>query len=123
MVNYKSEGTLNTPFISLNAESQVLTFSGRSLPENAPQFYSPVFDWCNAFLENCNKDLPTIFEFKLEYFNTSSSKLIYELLKLLSQLPNLEVHWYYEPDDEDLIEAGEEFSELISAKFKFIELN
>jgi hypothetical protein len=123
MVNFKSEGTLNTPAISLNAESQVLTFSGRSLPENAPQFYSPVFDWCNSFLVGCNKNLPTIFEFKLEYFNTSSSKLIYELLKLLSQLPNLEVHWYYEPDDEDLIEAGEEFSELISAKFKFIEIN
>ncbi|MFY8033675.1 MAG: SiaC family regulatory phosphoprotein, partial [Flexibacteraceae bacterium] len=58
MVNFKSEGTLNTPTISLNAEIQVLTFSGRSLPENAPQFYSPVFDWCNEFVENCNKDLP-----------------------------------------------------------------
>lgn len=123
MVNFKSEGNLNTPAISLNAETQVLTFLGRSLPENAPQFYSPVFDWCNTFLGNANKDLPTIFEFKLEYFNTSSSKLIYELLKLLSQLPNLEVHWFYEPDDEDLIEAGEEFSELISAKFKFIEIS
>ena len=123
MVNFKSEGTLNTPTISLSTETQLLTFSGRSLPENAPQFYSPVFDWCNSFLESGNRDLPIIFEFKLEYFNTSSSKLIYELLKLLSQLQNFEVHWYYEPDDEDLLEAGEEFSELIPAKFKFIEIN
>jgi hypothetical protein len=123
MINLIIEGTNNTPSIKLDADNQILTVSGRSLPENAPVFYASIFDWVKEYLDTSNKEKETIFEFKLEYFNTSSSKVIYELLKLLAQLPLLEVRWYYETDDEDLLEAGEEFSELISAKFSFIETN
>lgn len=107
----------------LDFENQSLTISGRSLPENAPLFYDSIFEWVKEYLDKANKLQETVFEFKLEYFNTSSSKVIYEMLKLLSQLPLLEVRWHYETDDEDLLEAGEEFSELIPATFKFIEIN
>jgi len=123
MTNLIIGGSNNTPSILLDFENQSLTISGRSLPENAPLFYDSIFEWVKEYLDTANKEKATVFEFKLEYFNTSSSKVIYELLKLLAQLPSLEVHWYYETDDEDLLEAGEEFSELIPATFKFIEIN
>lgn len=113
------EGTEDTPKIVLDKTNGVFEISGRSLPEDSAEFYQPILDWLDAYADNPNA--ATEFMFKLEYFNTASSKLI---LDVLSKLEKLEedstlVRWYYHEDDEDMLEAGEEFEDLVEVSFEF----
>ena len=61
---------------------------------------------------------------QLEYFNTSSSKCILDVFKKLETLSGTEVkvNWYYEEDDEDMLEAGEDYQAIIDLPFKMIEV-
>ena len=111
------EGTEDTPKILLDKKNQIFELSGRSLPEDSAEFFQPVLDW----LENYKSEsLPsTVFTFKMEYFNTASSKLILDILSKLEEINGTMVEWYYHEDDEDMQEAGEEFSELVDVPFSF----
>lgn len=111
------EGTEDTPKIILDKTNGIFEISGRSLPEDSAEFYQPVLDWLEEYKENANS--ATDFVFKLEYFNTASSKLILDLLSQLEEIEGVTVQWYYHEDDEDMQEAGEEFSELVEVPFEF----
>ena len=109
------EAAEDTPKIVLDADAGVFEISGRSLPEDAAGFYQPVIDWIQEYGASPNDE--TNFQVKLEYFNTASSKLILDILTLLEDIDNAKVTWYYYEDDEDMQEAGEEFSEIIEVDF------
>ena len=111
------EGTEDTPKILLDKSNGIYEISGRSLPEDSAEFYQPVLDWLSEYKND--PDPETIFVFKLEYFNTASSKLILDILSALEDIENTKIHWYFYEDDEDMEEAGEEFSELIDLDFEF----
>jgi hypothetical protein len=111
------EGTEDTPKIILDKNNGIFEVSGRSLPEDSAEFYQPVLEWLEEYKANANST--TDFVFKLEYFNTASSKLILDLLSQLEEIENVTVQWYYHEDDEDMQEAGEEFSELVEVPFEF----
>ncbi|WP_224998208.1 DUF1987 domain-containing protein [Cesiribacter sp. SM1] len=111
------EGTEDTPKIILDKSNGIFEISGRSLPEDSAEFYQPVLDWLDDYKSSPNPS--TEFVFKLEYFNTASSKLILDLLSQLEEVGGVTVHWYYHEDDEDMQEAGEEFSELVEVPFEF----
>ena len=113
------ETTEDTPKVILDASAGKFEMSGRSLPEDAAEFYQPILDWLTTYSASANPE--TIFEVKLEYFNTASSKLILDVLTKLEDIANAKVHWYYYEDDEDMEEAGEEFSELIEVDFELKE--
>ena len=34
----------------------------------------------------------------------------------------VEINWYYEEDDEDMFEAGEDYQSIINLNFKMIEI-
>ncbi len=112
------EGTEDTPSIILDKQNGIMEISGRSLPEDSTEHYKPVLDWVEAYAQAPNP--ATTFVFKLEYFNTSSSKLILDLLYALEEIKGMKVQWYFHEDDEDMEEAGEEFSELVEIPFEFI---
>jgi len=67
----------------------------------------------------------TTVEVKLEYFNTSSSKCILDVFKKLEIIHkarnDVEIKWYYEEDDEDMLEAGEDYESIIRVPFEMIE--
>ena len=110
------EGTEDTPKIILDKTNKIFEISGRSLPEDSSEFYQPVLEWLGEY---ANDPLPeTIFDFKLEYFNTASSKLILDVLTALEDIENAKINWYFYEDDEDMEEAGEEFSELVDVEFE-----
>jgi hypothetical protein len=110
------EGTEDTPKIILDKTNKIFEISGRSLPEDSAEFYQPVLDWLTEYAKD---PLPeTIFDFKLEYFNTASSKLILDVLTALEDIENAKVAWYFYEEDEDMEEAGEEFSELVDVDFE-----
>lgn len=111
------EGTEDTPKIVLNKQNELFEISGRSLPEDSAEFYSPILEWLDKYKENSNPS--TKFHFKLEYFNTASSKLILDILSALEDIEGTTIIWYYHEDDEDMEEAGEEFSDLVDIEFEF----
>lgn len=108
-------GTEDTPKIILDHSQKIYEISGRSLPEDAVEFYSPVLKWLDDF----GKEKPGELEMKinLEYFNTASSKLILDIFSKMEELKeesiNVSVKWFYTKDDTDMMEAGEEYSELV----------
>ena len=111
--------TPETPTISLDATNGNLLIAGRSIIENSHQFYKPLI----TELSKCVKAPLAKMEidFKLEYFNTNSSKSILDVLKVLQEINsrsnNVVINWYYEEGDEDVLEIGEDFSSIINFPF------
>jgi hypothetical protein len=120
LIIQKSE---DTPQVNFNIEKGVFTIEGRSLPENAIEFYKPIFAWVEeAFEDITDKDISV--ELKLEYFNTASSKQIAKLFLLLENYideNNIIVKWYYEKEDNDMLISGSQYAKFLNLKFDFIE--
>ncbi|NLR94248.1 MULTISPECIES: DUF1987 domain-containing protein [Flammeovirga] len=110
-------GTEDTPKVILDKENELFEISGRSLPEDSAEFFAPILNWIEEYADDKNDE--TRFLFKLEYFNTASSKLILDVLSKLEEIEGVTVVWYYHEDDEDMQEAGEEFEELVELEFEF----
>lgn len=111
------ESTEDTPKIILDRNNGIFEISGRSLPEDSAEYYQPILDWLDEYSKSPNPE--TVFIFKLEYFNTASSKLILDILSKLETIDNTTISWFYHEDDEDMEEAGTEFSELVEVPFEF----
>ena len=120
METIKIQGTEDTPRIILDAEKELLEISGRSLPEDVAAFYEPVLNWLNEYSESPNEK--TVFNFKLTYFNTASSKLLLDILMKLEELHekgnDVLIRWHYPEDDEDMEEAGEEYADIVDVPFE-----
>jgi hypothetical protein len=116
------EGSDKTPSINLDAESGEMEFSGKSIPENSAQLYEPVMDWINNYLEKPAEN--TTFVVKLEYFNTSSSKYLLEIFRRFEELfktgKKVAVQWYYELEDEDMQESGDDFRDILKIPVELI---
>lgn len=116
------QGTNDTPKVILDPGNNIFEISGRSLPEDVVTFYRPVLDWLEEY-----KSEPldyTEFVFRYIYFNTATSKLIQDILIKLEELyeagNNVQVMWFYEEEDEDMQDAGEEFMENTDVPFELI---
>jgi hypothetical protein len=116
----KIKGTDDTPTVILDADNGIFEISGRSLPEDVAAFYEPIIDWLDQYAENPNDK--TVFNFKLEYFNTASSKLLLDVLLKLEDMcddgKDVLVRWHYPDDDEDMEEAGEEYADIVDVPFE-----
>ncbi len=121
MDNLTIDGSAKTPTVEFEGVGKLL-IKGRSIPENSIEFYKPVIDWIGAY-GSAPKDITEV-NVQLEYFNTSSSKCILDVFKKLETLSGTEVkvNWYYEEDDEDMLEAGEDYQAIIDLPFKMIEV-
>ncbi|PIY10381.1 MAG: nuclear pore complex subunit [Flexibacter sp. CG_4_10_14_3_um_filter_32_15] len=118
MENFFLEGTNKTPQLDFNSNEGRFLIAGRSIPENSIEFYKPLFEWLDNYVGQAKSN--TILDVKLEYFNTSSSKCLVEIFRKLEALQqkndNVLINWYYEEDDEDMQESGEDFQEIIDVK-------
>lgn len=117
------EGTPKTPSVKFNAETGVLEIAGRSIPENAVEFYKPLVDWIENYGSAAQSK--TEVNIRLEYFNTSSSKCILDVFKKLESVngkTEITINWYFEEDDEDMLEAGEDYEAIINIPFKMVEI-
>lgn len=118
------EGTPKTPSVKFDPEKGVIEIKGRSIPENSIEFYKPLVDWLEFYAKDPLKK--TLVNVQLEYFNTSSSKCILDVFKKLEAIHkannDVVINWYYEEDDEDMLEAGEDYESIIRVPFKMIEI-
>lgn len=118
------EGTSKTPNVKFDANEGLIEIKGRSIPENSIEFYKPMVDWLDKYAKT-PKALTKV-NIQLEYFNTSSSKCILDVFKKLEAIHKannqVQINWYYEEDDEDMLEAGEDYESIIRVPFKMIEI-
>lgn len=125
MRKFHLDGSPKTPLIDFDPETGILELKGRSIPENSVEFYQPITDWLNEYETAPMKE--TVIEMKLEYFNTSSSKCILDFFKRLEKMngqsTSVRVNWYFETDDEDMAEAGEDYQAIVELPFKIIEID
>jgi len=117
-------GTPKTPSVLFDPEKGLIEIKGRSIPENSIEFYKPLVDWLDEYAEIPQK--LTSVNIQLEYFNTSSSKCILDVFKKLETVykgkSEVVINWYYEEDDEDMLEAGEDYQSILKIPFKMIEI-
>lgn len=124
MENILIEGTTKTPTVEFDGVTGVMVIKGRSIPENSIDFYKPLVDWIESY-STSPKD-KTVLNMRLEYFNTSSSKCILDVFKKLELIKkagkDVQIQWHYEEDDEDMLEAGEDYDAIIDIDFDMVKV-
>lgn len=114
----------HTPSVKCDFEKGLVEFTGRSIPENANDFYTPICDWLTQYKDTSKTELQFIF--CLDYINSISYKMIFELMLIAEEIKeggkNVSVIWKYEEDDEEILEEGENFSTKINIDFSFEEV-
>ncbi|MGK7396903.1 MAG: DUF1987 domain-containing protein [Candidatus Cyclobacteriaceae bacterium M3_2C_046] len=114
-----------TPEIKFDIEKSLFEVSGRSIPENSIDFYKPVLEWLDQYIKHPNSE--TTLEIKLEYFNTSSSKCLVDIFRRFEKLhiegKKVSILWYYEDEDEDMLESGEDFKGIIKMPLQLVKLS
>ncbi|MEY5041363.1 MAG: hypothetical protein RLZZ414_911 [Bacteroidota bacterium] len=128
MENLDIKGSFTSPTIFFDIENLIFTIEGECRPENVLTFFQPILDWLDdlkvhAAQQNYNSKVLQ-FNFKIEYFNSSSAKFIFTIFKKIKLLQEfgikIEVNWNYDELDEDLFETGKELQKILELKFNFI---
>jgi len=116
---------IDSPAVNLDKEKQLFEIKGKSLPENVNIFYQPIIDWFTEYFKNPNEE--TVLHFKLDYLNTASSKALLSLFLVVEEAikngKKAQVKWYYEEDDEDMKDIGEEYANIIQIPFEIIQID
>lgn len=111
------------PSVKLDAITGVCEIGGESYLEEATQFYQPIYDW---LVEYTKTKKPLLFNFKLSYVNTSSSKHILFILRLLKKYGEdgntVETNWYIEHGDMDTEEDVEDYMIITGLKINIKEI-
>ena len=122
MKNLVMASTKKTPEIIFKATGDLM-ITGSSLPVNIKDFYQPILDWLEELKTTNPKKI--ILTFDLDHINTSSTRAFLQILRLITSInPGkliFEVIWRYEKGDEDMLEQGQGFEEILNMKFEFIE--
>ena len=120
---FKNSPTKQTPWIIL--EEGRIFIMGRSIPENSNDFYRPVREWISKHVRNYAGKLKIDLGF--EYINTSSIKCVFNILKDLSEMrdinKNASVTWYFEQGDENMSELGFMLRSLVDCPFLVSEVD
>ena len=116
------EEEMETPGLILDKENGTLKIWGKSFPEEANKFYEPILNWLDEYIQNPNEH--TNFVCKLEYFNSASSTRILEIFYILDKLHKagykVSMEWHYLEEDDDMLDSGKEFSEMVEFPIEFI---
>lgn len=127
MKSYIHKATDLTPEIILAPDENKFIISGKSAPEDVRGLYYPVLEWMEEFAGAIRKSNPysdtnhLLFRLDLEYFNSSSAKFLFDIFAHLRDLNTdgipVDIEWYYDEEDTDLREAGEDLSLLCELPF------
>jgi hypothetical protein len=110
------------PKVYFNANEGLLNIEGRCLLEYADELFDQLNKWVEEYFLDPHQE--TVLNIALEYFNSSSAKALIRFLALVKKFEtktDLKVNFYY--DDENILEYGKDFSEIVNIKFNFIHRN
>lgn len=119
MENLSIKKTKNTLEVSFDVTSGEFKMSGSSFPENALDFFTPIISWVQNFMLEKTEKISASFNF--DYLNSSSIKFLSDIIDKLQFYStsggSVEMHWYYDDSDDDMLEMGEEFKEDVDFTF------
>ena len=125
MNDFSLPGSQSTPAIQSDWAAGSISMQGDSYPENSFELFHPVFDWIERFLAEAER--PLSLELRLLYLNTSSIKAMMEIFDLLEgahqQGKSVAVNWYYDRQNERVVELAEEFKEVCTFPFSILSHN
>ena len=116
-----SEQSEKSPEIVLNGNE--LSIIGRSFMSNAYDFYKKIIAYISDLeITDLNVNIC------IDYFNTSSSKCILELFRVLEKKgekgANIKITWGFSPKYYEMLEAGEDYRDLLhNIQFEIVEVN
>lgn len=100
-----------TPTVKFDLTTGICSIEGESCLENAAEFYNKLIRWFEQYTLVVKGDIE--LNLKLLYFNTSSSKCILDMLKILKKYKdeggNVTVNWYYRSYDADQLEEAQDY--------------
>lgn len=113
--------TDKTPAVTIDLAAGRFEITGCSIPENADRFFSPIQDLAERYAQQ--PAARTTVRIELTYFNSSTSKYLLDLFKCMADLhasgrSNVQLEWWYAPDDLDMKEAGEDYRSLLDLPVK-----
>jgi hypothetical protein len=123
---FRMSGTHQRPTVVIDIEKGFFEISGSSIPENPMDVFSPIFDHLNRYMEN--PLAVTELHFRLDYFNTSTSKLMLDMIHKMESLidqdgKEVKIKWFYREADDDMMEIGEDFANLCRLPIEIIPYN
>ena len=114
------EATEDTPLIDFNTETGVFKISGRALPEDALEFFKPVEEWLQSYVENPLDS--TLVEMRVDYFNSASTRYIFNILMtfedLIDEGKEATIVWYLKEGDDMIQTKGEELASILEVPFE-----
>ncbi len=121
MIDLRIEPTKTTPFVQLDSEIGRIELRGKSTPESAINFYFPLIEKIRRLFATNNR---IEVDVALDYFNTSSSKCLFDMFRTLKKLEisgaEVVINWHFEEDDEDMLETGEDYEDILGLNFDYI---
>jgi len=122
MENIYVEKTKKTPLIHISLKENKFLIKGPSFSENIVDIYNPIIEWIDGNIPNLENEL--ICELYFTVLNSASHKKIFQILIRLNSFldagKKITVKWFYDEDDEDIMEMGEDLTELINLPFEII---
>ncbi len=116
--------TNQTPEFIFNHEG-IFKIRGRGLYCDKPELSDQIISWIERYLNNPAKT--TYVTIAFEYLNSLSTSILVSILKKLSQIihqsKKLVVQWYYEVDDENILDRGKYISFCCDIPIEFIMTN
>lgn len=121
IIDIKAEKSI--PRVYMNADKNEVFIEGKSYMENPKVFYEPILLWMKTYLSNLNQS--SILVLKIDYLNTSSTKMIMDVLDLWERAfkegKAVSINWYYDPQNDFGLDTGEEYKEDYSIPFELKE--
>lgn len=116
----KLAATEDTPEIDFDTSTGVFKVTGRALPEDAHDFFKPLEDWLQEYMEEPLDN--TVVEMRIDYFNSAATRYIFNLLMCFEDLveagKDAKIIWYYKEDDDMIESKGEEFESILDVPFE-----
>jgi len=107
------EKTKTTPYVLIDEEKGYMYFEGESYLEDIIGFFKEINEWLREYTSSDFSEFT--FDCELKYFNSSTNKQIYNILRLIdASAPGrtVTVNWIVTDEDDDMIiEAGEDYKE------------
>ena len=114
------ERTKTTPYVLIDEEKGYMCFRGESYFEDIVGFFKEINEWLQVHMASNFTEFT--FDCALEYFNSSTNKQIYNILRLMDAAApgkQVVVNWIVANEDDDmLIESGEDYqNDMENLKF------
>lgn len=123
MQNIEIEPTYKSPRVVFDPEHGKFKIEGKSILVNVEEFYQPLLDWMDNFIENPTTE-EVEFTFDVEYYNLASTKrflfFLFKLKELKNKDVNIKVNWLYVDQDKYVKETGEDLSQMLGIPFNFV---